>query len=217
MIRFLSYPIGETVPGYGNTAKKPEILQTRAMKNGDACDIYSVKMENHWGTHVDCPAHFLRNGTKVADLPAAAWHFNRPQLLRVSLDHSELLTPDHLRQRIDPRSDLILFRSGWSKYRGSARYSRQNPGVHASLALWLRKRCPNIRAIGFDWVSLSSFRDREHGWEAHREFLGTRKPILIIEDMDLRFAAGALREVWVAPLRISGIDSAPCTVMGVFR
>lgn len=220
MMRFLSYPLTRTVPGYGNPRKKLAIIQTRAIKRGDPCDIFSFTMENHWGTHVDCPAHFCRGGKRVADLSAPTWHFAHPQVFEVRLKQGELLTAEHLKSAIDPKADLLLFRSGWGRCRGTGSYSRENPGVHASLGQFLRRKFPKVRAIGFDWVSLSSFLKREEGWDAHRAFLsskGTGHPIRIIEDMDLRAANSNLNEVWALPLRIIGIDSAPCTVIGVFR
>lgn len=220
MIRFLSYPLSKTVPGYGNPQKRLEIVQTRSMKQNDACDTFSFKMDNHWGTHVDCPAHFCGGGKKVAEFPAEFWRFRNPQMIPVVLKAGALLTAESIKSQIRPTSDLLLFKSGWSKHRGTIRYSRGNPGVHASLALFLRTRYPKVRAIGFDWVSLSSFLRREEGWAAHRAFLTTRapgKPILIVEDMDLRETTSKLKEVWVAPLRIKGLDSAPCTVIGTER
>jgi len=215
VICFLSYPLSKIVPGYGNPRKKMEIVPTRSLAKGDACNIYSLRLDNHSGTHVDCPAHFCKGGKRVADFPAQSWCFKSPQVIKVKLKPGELLTPRHLKLPIEHNADLLLFQSGWAKCRGRVRYSRQNPGVCASLAKYLRSRFPKVRAIGFDWISLSSFMHREKGWEAHRAFLGSKRPgrpILIIEDMDLRAATPKLKEVWVAPLRIRGMDSAPCTI-----
>ncbi|OGX12167.1 MAG: hypothetical protein A2351_05620 [Omnitrophica bacterium RIFOXYB12_FULL_50_7] len=217
-MRFLSYPINRTIPSYGNPRKQCAIIPTRAMKRGDACDIFSFTMDNHWGTHVDCPAHFCRTGKKVVEFRAEAWRFSNPQVISMTLKEGELLTPDSLKKPINPKTDLLLLKSGWSKFRGTIRYSRKNPGVHASFGQFLRTRYPKVRAIGFDWVSLSSFLHREEGWAAHRVFLDSKapgKPVLIFEDMDLRAATSKLKEVWALPLRIQGIDSAPCTVIGV--
>ena len=76
-----------------------------------------------------------------------------------------------------------------------------------------------VQAIGMDWISVSSFENRELGRQAHRAFLnrdGEGHPVLIIEDMDLSADLNGLREVWVAPLLVEGIDSAPCTIIGIF-
>ena len=72
---------------------------------------------------------------------------------------------------------------------------------------------------GIDWISISPYQDRELGREAHRVFLdqkGRNNPVLLIEDMDLSCDLTKLRELWVLPLRVEKIDSAPCTVIGGF-
>ena len=217
-MRFLSYPLKRSVPGYGNPRKKLLISPTRILSQGDACNIFSFTMDNHWGTHVDCPAHFCKGGKRVAAFPPEMWQFKFPQVIPVILRDGDLLTPSGLKTRIKPKTDLLLLKSGWSKLRGTVRYSRRNPGIHASFGQFLRAAHPHVRAIGFDWVSLSSFLHREEGWTAHRVFLDSKSPgapVLIFEDMDLRTANNRLKEVWALPLRIEGVDSAPCTVIGV--
>jgi len=46
---------------------------------------------------------------------------------------------------------------------------------------------------------------------------GEGNPILLIEDMNLSTELNHLAEVWVAPLQIEEIDSAPCTVVGFIK
>ena len=67
-------------------------------------------------------------------------------------------------------------------------YATNNPGLHPDLGRWFRVNYPEIRAVGMDWISISSFAHRETGREAHRAFLdpdGAGQPIVILEDMDL--------------------------------
>ena len=45
---------------------------------------------------------------------------------------------------------------------------------------------------------------------------GRNNPVLLIEDMDLSCDLTKLRELWVLPLRVEKVDSAPCTVIGGF-
>ena len=218
-LRFLSYPFTTIMPVYGNPAQVLDIEQLKCPSKGDSCSTYRIIFENHWGTHVDAPAHFFKTGRTVADYPADFWLFKRPQVINVSLKSAELLKIKHLK-KISKITDLLLVRSGWFKKRGKPDYSLRNPGVHAEVGEYLRHQYPNIRAIGFDWISLSSRLDRDMGRLAHRVFLNPLKPgkpILIIEDMDLSAAGKSLRQVQVAPWQIRGVDSAPCTIVGAFK
>ena len=75
---------------------------------------------------------------------------------------------------------------------------------------------PHLPAIGLDTVSLACMQHLEDGLEAHRILLrGEGRRFLIIEDMNLDFDLSRLQQVIALPLFIEGIDSAPCTVMGV--
>ena len=219
-LRFLSHLLKNPLPIYGNRQGRLEIRPIKQKKNGDSCNTYRVGFENHWGTHVDCPAHFFDKGRSVAAYPAESWLFVSPQVIRVCIEDGELLTLAHLNQGIGKETDIILFCSGWSKKRSTKRYSTHNPGVDASFGRHLRAHFPKVRAVGFDWISLSANQRRQEGRQAHRAFLNPRgkgKPIFIVEDMDLSGPLHGLSEIWVAPLRVGGIDSAPCTVMGIFQ
>jgi kynurenine formamidase len=67
-----------------------------------------------------------------------------------------------------------------------------------------------------DTISLACMQHLEEGLEAHRILLrGDGRRFLIIEDMNLDFDLSHLRRVFALPLFIEGVDSSPCTVMGV--
>lgn len=207
-------------PVYGCQRQKLKLKKLKSLRKGGACQKYSIEIENHWGTHVDCPAHFFIKGNRISNYPADFWIFYRPQIIPVEVQPGQIICQKDLTVEIAPEIDLLLLKSGWSKLRGTKKYSNDNPGLDPEFGLWLRRRYPSIRAIGFDWVSLSSYKHRELGRKAHKIFLDPKAqghPILIIEDMFFPKDIKKVKEVWIVPLRIEGLDSAPCTVMGVFR
>lgn len=213
---YLSHILTEKIPVYGGEGLL-SITSVKALEKGDLANIFSFSIENHWGTHIDAPNHFFEKGQKVSDYPANLFFFESPRVIQVSLEPSDILKCDNWVEEISHDNDLLLLQAGWSRFRGQQIYSSENPGIHPEVGAYLRTNYPNIKAIGIDWISVSSFQDRELGRQAHRAFLdpkGVNKPILLIEDMDLSQDLRGLKQVWAAPLRIEGIDSAPCTVMG---
>lgn len=218
MTRFLSYVLTKDTPGYGSNGRMV-ITKEKSIEAGDSCQSFTVTLSNHYGTHVDCPAHFFKKGLKVAELEADSWCFQSPQVIHVKLRPGALMGIDVIKNKIKKNTDLLLLKSNWSKIRNEKTYSSENPGIDFSVGHFLRSEYPTLRAIGFDWISLSSYLNREEGREAHRAFLdpgGIGHPIMVIEDMDLREASPQLKRVFVFPLRIESIDSAPCTVLGEF-
>ena len=220
MKRYLSYKLSPLIPGYGSIGQKLELCKINSIAKGDSCNTFKIGMENHWGTHVDCPAHFFTHGAKVADYSCDFWFFKKPQVIKIIALPGQIIRKEDIQGSIIPETDLILFQSGWGEFRGENTYSFNNPGLNPGLGQWLRTNYPNVRAIGIDWVSISSFQHRELGRNAHRAFLdvkGEGNSILLIEDMNLSTDLSCLTEVWVAPLQIEEIDSAPCTVVGFFK
>ena len=219
-MRFLSYPIKKRMPVYGKANKNLEITPVKSLDKGDSYNVFKVNIENHFGTHVDCPAHFFKNGLRVNDYPAETWFFQSPFVLHLELRENQLVMPEDLSNNIPVGIDLLLIKSGFYRFRGSKKYSNYNPGFAEETGKWLRATYPSVRAIGFDFISLSSYQNREEGRKAHHAFLnpkGINIPILIIEDMDLSGDLSGLSSVWILPLRIDRLDSSPCTVVGEFE
>lgn len=216
--RYLSHIIEPDTPVYGN-APSVRVEALRSLARSDTANVISVTMTTHSGTHIDAPYHFFSNGRRIAQYPAGFWVFSRPAICRVKLFPGQLLTPEQITVRPDTGCDIILFQSGWSNRRMDASYVTENPGVHPDTAEYLRRRFRRLRAVGIDWLSVSSIKNRESGRKVHRVFLrqgGGGHPLLIIEDMNLSCRLSGLEEVIVAPLLIEGADGAPCTVIGKF-
>lgn len=204
---------------FGNNYENMDIFPVRSLAAGDTCSVSRIIMENHWGTHIDCPGHFFINGAVITDYKPDSWYFTAPYVVNVELIENRLVVPEML-GKIPYHTDLLLIKTGFGSFRGEEKYSFWNPGISAETGDWLRSNYPSLRAIGFDFISLSAYQRREEGRKAHRSFLnpeGIGNPVLIIEDMDLNSDLSGLEKVWVVPLRVFGLDSSPCTVIGVFK
>lgn len=216
--RFLSHPISHGMPVYGGKADL-NIKAKRAISRGDAVNIYKFSMESHWGTHIDAPRHFFNNGKRIEDYLCGTWFFTVPEVVNIVLKPSEILNIGKWTKNINPLCDILIFKSGWSAFRKQGKYVYQNPGIHPDVAIYLRENYRNLKAIGIDWLSVSSIKNRELGRDAHRAFLGPKgagKPLFIVEDMRITSGMFGLRRVMIFPMVISGIDSAPCTIAGEF-
>jgi kynurenine formamidase len=218
--RYLSYPLSQVVPAYGCEHVELTLKQIKSIRQGDPCNTFWLGLENHFGTHVDAPAHFYADGMTIAEYFPETWFSHRPCVIRIEVKENELIGIDSLAGHIPETADMVLVQSGFHRFRGTEKYTCHNPGLKPEVGIWLREKYPSVRLVGFDFISLSSFQNRNLGREAHRAFLdphGVGVPILIIEDMDLSCELSGLLSVWVVPLRVVGLDSAPCTVIGVFH
>lgn len=214
---YLSYSLSSETPSYGNrqTFASDGIKE---IEKGDSCNTSFWSFPNHLGTHVDFPKHFDLNGKGLDFYEADFWIFKNVYLLDISestaldiIDNSSIEF-----DRIPEKTELLIVKTGYGKIRRSESYWRKGPSFSPGLAQMLRSRCPELRAMGIDTISISSIKNRELGREAHKAFLCNIRPILLIEDMNLCEIdeETCLKTVIAAPLRVSNTDGSPCTILG---
>lgn len=217
MFALLSHHLSTSTPGFagGDSLK---IIAVKEISSGGSSNNYDIVMPCHLGTHVDAPKHFNDSGRPIASYSINDLVFNRPALIEVPKGSNELIIRSDLEQfeELISRTDLLLLRTGFQKFRDADPrvYSSENPGVSAEAAKYLIN-FSGLRAIGFDFISLSSVSHREEGRMAHRVLL-TARDFFIIEDMDLAFCHPSMQRIIVAPLFIEGVDSAPCSVLAEY-
>lgn len=211
----LSHVLTAATPVFGGGAGLV-IEPRRIMPRGDSCNAVSLSFPNHLGSHVDAPRHFVADGRTVDDYLAGDWVFSRPWLMDIPAEPGEVLTVARFASALTAcaDADLLLVRTGFESRRGQEDYWAASPAFPPDLAAYLCDRLPSLSAIGFDSISLSSFRHRDLGREAHRAFLGA--DLRVFEDMALASvpARGGLEIVVALPLLFDGADGAPCTVIG---
>ena len=223
MYRRLSYTLNvrdHAFPG----APTMRIEPFESMQKGDRLNTYNVTLFNHFGTHMDGPNHFNGQGRQLYELELSTFIFEKPLLVDIPKGRGELVEPEEL-MRFDEAiraADLLLVRSGFSAMRASDNraYSEEGPAISARAAELIVERYQNLKAVGMDWISLSSPLHLEDGIRAHQIMLGKTgaEPVLIIEDIDLSgLDPYTLETVFALPLFIEGIDSAPVTILAKIR
>ena len=215
---FLSHPLSSKTPGYGGKQGFSSEPAT-CMSCGDSSNSQKWTLSNHIGTHIDCPKHFSENGKTIDQYTAAEWIFKDVFLVNRAASNGEIIGVDDWCDSIPSTCDLLLLRTGFEAYRNANAYWQSNPGIHPDLASWLRVNRPNIRAIGMDFISVTSYENRPLGRLAHKALLdlqsGPGNPILAIEDMKLSEVFETPKIVIVSPIIVENADGGPVTVLGL--
>ncbi len=213
---YLSYPLSEKTPCFGG---KPGFSREKRgqIAKGDSSNTQEWFVQNHAGTHIDLPFHFDNNGKKIEDFPKVEdWVFHTPFVAEIDASPDELIKPDRFIQEIPHDADMLIVKTGWFKKREKSEYWKHNPGFAPETGTWLRKNCPELKIIGFDFISLSAWQHRAVGQEAHRAFLavdGPGEPLRIIEDLDLSKLNATPKRILVFPWQITECGGAPVTVV----
>jgi len=223
---YLNHILTKSTPQYANTGII-EFEKSRSINDGDTSNNTNLKFSGHTGTHIDAPLHFDRHGKGLDVFRSDFWFCNHPFLIEYEATAAEVLTLSKLEKyllKIPQETDFLLIKTGFEKHRSSgsdSKYIFNGPGIAPDVGIWLRNHLA-IKIIGFDFISLTNFKNRKLGREAHRSFLLTDKklldkvvsePILIVEDMHLSELNECPVNVCVIPLLYQNADGAPVTVI----
>ena len=213
---FLSYPLGQDTPTYGN--RDNFLITTNSeIKNGVGANTSSWTFtNNHMGTHMDTPYHFVEQGKKTLDYTAEEFCFDEIFVVEKLCSKGDLITlAEEELNSIPSETSFLVIKTGYCEFRGAEKYHNDNPGLESSLADVLKARFPKLRAVGFDFLSLTSWNYREHGRLSHRSFLGEPNNFLVIEDMDLCKVSGdtKIKYLVLAPLRTVDGNGGPVTII----
>jgi len=211
----LSHVFDNDTPSYGNR-DRISIEQISEISKGETANSTKWSFStNHLGTHIDMPKHFFDKGQTITEVPIDFWFSDNVQLIDIPCIEAKLIESIHLFENIDFETEALFIRTGYEKFRKTNKYWNDNPGLSAGLGVWLRKNRPNIKIIGFDFISLTSWKYRSEGKLAHMAFLDPFKdghPICIIEDMTLVNIKSTINELVVAPIFIKNSNGGPVTV-----
>jgi arylformamidase len=184
----------------------PEVSISRisSIEDGDECNVSTISMSAHTGTHMDAPLHFLANGAGLDRLPLDA--VIGPARVIAIRDPRSVTAAELARHRIR-RGERVLFKTQGA----AARWKRgtfDEDYVYVSLdaARFLAAR--GVRVVGVDYLSVGGF--LEDSAETHRTLLSAG--IWIIEGLDLARIATGRYDMVCLPLRIAGGDGAPARV-----
>jgi len=184
-------------------------------------------VDEHFGTHLDAPAHFANGGWSVEQIPVERLY--RPGI-RIDVSAKAAGNPDYLVTPQDvrafesahgriPEGTIALVATGWDRFwPDRARYMNEREGVKhfpglSADAVALLARDRRVAGIGIDTPSI------DHGpsktFEAHKVSMALN--VFHIENAaHLTGLPASGFTVLVAPLDIAGGSGAPTRVFAVF-
>jgi len=160
----LSQPLEEHMPHYPTHSKFFHNLWGSCW-HGDRSLTYQLVMNEHNGTHVDAPAHFISDAKPETQVTIENVPLNRLIGRGARLDCREFREGDYVSAGFVAQweaahaaleaGDVVLFNFGWSAHWGLrpnyGRYVNDWPGVGADAAEYLLGK--SIAALGVDTLS----------------------------------------------------------------
>ncbi len=198
----ISLPISPDLPIWPDDPPL-QLQRIESMDEGAECNLTSISMSAHTGTHVDAPHHFLNDRRTVDALPLEI--LTGPAYVLHLPEHVSAITAEVLSSAaLPPRTVRLLFRT-----RNSALWQQPASGFQADFvavtpdgAEWLVEH--GIRLVGIDYLSVAPFRQAV---STHQILL--RAGIIALEGLDLSQVPQGSYVLYCLPLNLVGSDGAP--------
>lgn len=195
----ITYPLDEQLliyPGDPVYKSTPWL----SMERGDLCNVSAVCMGCHTGTHIDAPAHFVKDAMTVDQLDLCA--INGPVRV-VEFNENGNITADFLKKCHILPGERIIFKT-MNSCRFAGRQLLENySAVDLSAARFLVDA--GVSCIGIDYMTIEPS-ESSFGM-VHKTILGAGIPV--IETLDLRSVSAGRYELVCLPLLFSGLDGSP--------
>jgi len=171
------------------------------MERGDVCNVSTISMGSHTGTHMDAPLHFLQHGKGLDQMPLDA---TIGPAHVIEIDDPESIKPDELRKHSIQANDRVLF-----KTRNSARcwqtdtFIKDFVYISQEAARYLAEL--KVLVVGVDYLSVGGF--FKDGVATHQALL--EAGIWIIEGLNLSTTQSGMYDLICLPIKVTQSDGAP--------
>jgi arylformamidase len=182
---------------------EPPVVEEACSVDEDGFSERLLKMYSHTGTHIDVPAHIIKDGKSITDL-APEKFCGRALKIRVSKENK--VTADTIKAEFSENGipDFVIFQTGWEKFWDSPNYFKDFPLPDFDAFEYLVK-C-GVKGLGIDAISIDpvgSFDLPNH----RTVFSGN---MVIIENLtNLDSLPGSRFEFFCFPLKIENGDGSP--------
>lgn len=164
----------------------PKVNRVLKMENGDLYNLSEISMCVHNGTHVDAPAHFIKDGKTIDQIPLE--YFVGTCYVYT---HSGNITKDDAINILNKINDIdkILIKGDATIIKESAQIFKDS----------------NIKLIGTESQSVGP---TDSPMEVHQILLG--KEIVLLEGINLKNVEDGIYYLCAQPLNFKGIEGSPC-------
>jgi len=163
--------------------------------------ISELHMSSHTGTHIDAPAHYLKNGDTIDRIPLDRI-IGSCRVIDVSGAKGSSITAADLEGKLRGVKRLLL--KTW--FSGRYAFTEDYPSLSCDAAYYITDN--GIECVGIDSPSIESFNG---DGSVHRRLLGNG--CIIIELLDLSEVPEGDYTMVALPLRLTGLDGSPARVI----
>lgn len=186
--------------------KKVKIEQVSQIDEGGyrLTDFHSTV---HSGTHCDSSAHYMKDGLLIDETPLETY-VGQAIMVDVNVNDGRELSAKILDGVDVEKGDILILRSGFSKYWKTEKYIKDYPYLSKELAEKIVEL--GVKSLGIDFLSPDAV-DKDH---VHKVLLGSEVPV--IENLANLDKIKAKRFFFsAAPINIKGAEGSFTRAYGI--
>ncbi len=196
----ISEPLGPTTAVWPGDSPFTQEWVMR-MADGLSCNVSTIRMSVHCGTHTDAPFHFLPQGITVDQIPLETYIGPCRVIRGASKGNPPLVDPQFLIDQNLEGVERLLLKTNPTHCAEVFDENFCALGPEAAKVLVSM----GLRLVGLDTPSMDSFSSKT--LEAHKILLDGG--VAILENLDLSHVKEGDFELIALPLKIIGGDSSP--------
>jgi len=177
-----------------------EVHERRRMSRGDDANATALTVSCHAGTHVDAPFHFLPDGAGIDAVLLE--RFVGPALVH-AVEADRYITAEHVKAIPLDGATRVLFKTRNSQLLKRREFEPNFVAFSLEAARALVGR--GVQLVGLDYLSVAH---ADLQVPVHRAFLD--HGVVLLEGVDLSEITPGRYELMCFPLRLRGLDGAPC-------
>ena len=196
----ISWPISTEITGYKN--KKTVSLEKTKNFEKDNVRETVITINSHTGTHVDAPAHFLKDGKTIDQIPLDT--ITGPCTILDMTHITEKISREDLdkyKDKIIP-NEILLLKTKNSSHSPTKKFNLNFVYLDTSGAQFLKEK--KIKAIGIDYLGIER---NQPDHQTHTTLMNAN--ITIIEGLRLEDVVPGNYIFICLPLNIIGLDASP--------
>lgn len=175
-----------------------------SLENGSTFNLCHMHFGNHTGTHIDFPAHVIKDGKTSSDYSID--HFIGSGIIIKVPDTEASITKNFISQQPILQSDIVFFKTANSKLSKQAKFTNNYVYIEPDAAEVLLKK--QVKIVGIDYISVDKYENED--LPVHKSLLSNE--VLIVEGLELNNAPIGRCEIFIMPLNIPNMDGLPARV-----
>lgn len=184
--------------------------EVKSLEKGDAFKLCCMQMGNHMGTHIDFPAHVIKDGKTSTHYPIES--LIGSGLIIELPDSEECIREEFIKKQPIQKNDFVFFKTSNSKKLSKQnKFSEKFVYLEPAAAKSLIEK--GVKVVGIDYLSVDSYSAED--LPVHRELLSNE--VLIVEGLNLAEVPPGRCKIYIWPIHILDMDGLPARVVAKIK